>query len=114
MEEVCNEGDDRGTHGCSMDLFIILTLEEVTIDDRFRQHPRALSPINQQSKTTEHQMDLKCIAIIDMEAQGATRMIKEAMYILVNDPYLNRNLGKCNLPNLWDKVLEDNPSLQLK
>ena len=50
-------------------------------------------------------MDLECFTIIDREVQEATRTIKEAMYIQVNDPSLSRNLGKHNLPHLWDEVL---------
>ena len=38
----------------------------------------------------------------------------QAMYIWVNDPSLNRNLGKYHLDPLWDEVLQDIPSLQLK
>ena len=52
--------------------------------------------------------------MIDREAHGDTRKIKEAMYIWVNDPFLNRSLGKYNLVHLWDEVLQDTPSLQLK
>ena len=48
------------------------------------------------------------------EAQGLTRNIKEAIYMKVNDPSLNRNLGKFQLPQVWDQVLKDTPSLQLK
>ena len=33
------------------------------------------------------------------------RAIKEAIYIRVNNPTLNRNIGKYNLPHTWDKVL---------
>ena len=33
------------------------------------------------------------------------RAIKEAIYIRVNNPILNRNIGKYNLPHIWDKVL---------
>ena len=51
---------------------------------------------------------------MDRETQGLTRNIKEAMYIKVNDPSLNRNLGKFQLPQVWDQVLKDTPSLQLK
>ena len=32
----------------------------------------------------------------DRDSKGVTRNIKEAMYIYVNDPSLNRNLGKSN------------------
>ena len=81
--------------------------------DRFREHLRAQSPIHLHSQTTGHQVDLECFTIIDREAQGATRTIKEDMYIWVNDPSLNRNLAKYNLPNLWDEVLQDTPLLHL-
>ena len=40
--------------------------------------------------------------------------IKEAMYIHVNDPSLNRNLGNYQLPYIWVEVLQDTPSPQLK
>ena len=39
-----------------------------------------------------------CFTIVDREAEGLTRNIKEAMYIKVNDPSLNRNLGKFQIP----------------
>ena len=44
----------------------------------------------------------------------ARRNIKEAMYIRVNDPSLNRNQGKFKLPHVWDQVLKDTPTLHLK
>ena len=33
------------------------------------------------------------------------RAIKEAIYIRFNNPTLKRNIGKYNLPHIWDKVL---------
>ena len=33
------------------------------------------------------------------------RTIKEALYIRVNNPSLNRNIGKYHLPHIWDEVL---------
>ena len=42
------------------------------------------------------------------------RDIKEAIYIRVNDPLLNRNLGKFQLPHVWDQILKDMPTLHLK
>ena len=59
-------------------------------------------------------MDLECFTIINREAQGTTRTIKEAMNIQVNDPSLNRKLGKYSLPHLWNEVLQATPLLQLK
>ena len=43
-----------------------------------------------------------------------TYQLKEAMYIHVNDPSLDRNLGKYQLPHIWDQVLQDTPALKLK
>ena len=34
---------------------------------------------------------------------GSYKNIKEAMYIHVNDPSLNRNLGKYQLPHIWTR-----------
>ena len=52
-----------------------------TFGDRFREHLKAPSPFHQHSQSTGHPVDLECFNIIDREAQGATRTIKEAMYI---------------------------------
>ena len=38
----------------------------------------------------------------------------ETMFIHVNDPSLNRNLGKYQMPNVWNNILQDTPALQLK
>ena len=42
------------------------------------------------------------------------RPIKEAIYIRVNNPTLNRNIGKYNLPHIWNKVLFTFPELKTK
>ena len=36
------------------------------------------------------------------------------MYIKVNDPPLNRNIGKCNIPDIYDNILKDKGGLKLK
>ena len=48
------------------------------------------------------------------EAQGPSRNVTEAMFIHVNDPSLNRNLGKYQLPHIWDNILQGTPALQVK
>ena len=40
--------------------------------------------------------------------------IKEAIYIRVNSNTLNRNIGKHNLPHIWNKVLFSTPELKTK
>ena len=47
------------------------------------------------------------------EDQGLARTIKEAIYIRVNNPTLNRNIGKYNLNHIWDRVLFNTPGLKI-
>ena len=47
------------------------------------------------------------------ETQGPSSNMKEAMFIHVNDPSLKTNLGKYQLPHIWD-ILQDTPALQVK
>ena len=57
---------------------------------------------------------LKISALWGGEDQNLNRAIKEAIYIRVNNPSLNRNIGKYHLPHIWDEVLLNNPELKLK
>ena len=45
---------------------------------------------------------------------GSARNIKESIFIRVNNPTLNRNIGMFNLPHIWDRVLLNIPGLNLK
>ena len=42
------------------------------------------------------------------------RVIVEALYIRVNNPSLNRNIGKYHLPHIWDVVLYNISELKLE
>ena len=42
-----------------------------------------------------------------------SRYIKESIFIRVNNPTLNNNVGKFNLPHVWDRVLINTPGLKL-
>ena len=42
------------------------------------------------------------------------KAITEAIYIRVNNPTLNRNIGKYNLPHIWNKFLFAIPELKTK
>ena len=52
--------------------------------------------------------------IVGREDLNQMRTIKEAIYIRVNDPSLNRNVGKYHLPHVWDEVLANISELKLK
>ena len=41
-------------------------------------------------------------------------ILKNLIFINVNNPTLNRNIGKFNLPYIWDRVLLNTPGLTLK
>ena len=49
-----------------------------------------------------------------MEEHGLARNIKESIFIRVNNPTLNKNIGKFNLPHIWDRVLLNTPGPTLK
>ena len=69
--------------------------------DRLKEHLRAPSPTHPHSHSTGYPVSPECFTIVDREAQGVTRNMMEAMYIHVNDPSLNRNLRKYQLPHIW-------------
>ena len=71
--------------------------------DRYKEHVRAPTPIFDHSQTTGHLIKLENFSIVDGESQSITRTIKEAMYMRVNDPPLNRAFASTS----WDGVLQD-------
>ena len=85
-----------------------------TLGDRYKEHLKPPSPIHLHTSATGCPVSPECFSIVDRESQGLARNTKEAMYIRVNGPSLNRNLGKLQLPHVWDQVLKDTPSLHLK
>ena len=52
--------------------------------------------------------------VIGREGHNLARNIKESIYIRVHNPTLNKNIGKFNLPHIWDRVLLNTISLNLK
>ena len=65
-----------------------------TFGERFKEHLKAPSPIFDYYSTTGHQVSIENFSIVGREEQNLMRAIKEAIYIRVNNPSLNRNLGK--------------------
>ena len=85
-----------------------------TFGERFKEHLKAPSPIYDHSHITGHSTTLNNFNIVGREEQNLSRLIKESMYIRVNNPSLNRNIGKYHLPHIWDEVLVNNTELKLK
>ena len=76
-----------------------------TFAERFREHMKSPSPIHDHFTTTDHNVSLDNFSIEGREDQSIARNIKEAMLIRVNDPSLNRNISKYQLPHIWDEML---------
>ena len=85
-----------------------------TFAERFKEHQKSLSPIHDHCNTSGHKVTINNFAIIGREDQNLTRAIKEALFVRVNDPSLNRNIGKYHLPHIWDEVLHKTAELKLK
>ena len=66
------------------------------------------------SNISGHQVTIENFNIVGREDHNLSRAIKEALYIRVNNPSLNRNIGKFYLPHIWDEVLFNTSELKLK
>ena len=85
-----------------------------TFGERFKDHLKAPSPIFGHQNSSGHETSMENFKIIGREENSLARTIKEAMYIRVNNPTLNRNIGKYNLPHIGDRVLFTIPELKMK
>ena len=85
-----------------------------TFGERYKEHWKAPSPIFLHQNNSGHVTTLEYFKIIGREDNSLARTIKESMYIRVNNPTLNRNIGKYNLPHVWDKLLLSIPELKKK
>ena len=85
-----------------------------TFGEKNREHMRSPSPIMDHYNTTGHEVSLNNFTIVGREDNNIARNIKEAIFIRVNVPSLNRNIGKFQLSHIWDEVLARSPELHLK
>ena len=81
--------------------------------ERFKEHLKTLSPIYDHSFISGHSVTIDNFSIVGREDQNLLRTIKEALYISVNDPSLNKNIGKYHLQHIWDEVLYNISELKL-
>ena len=84
-----------------------------TFGERFKEHQKAPSPIYDHYYTSGHLVSIDNFRVVGREDQNLMRTIKEALYIRVNNPSLNRNIGKYHLPHIWDEVLHYTSELKL-
>ena len=85
-----------------------------TFGERYKEHLKDPSPIHQHSNHTGHTASHNNFQILGREGHSLARNIKESIFISVNNPTLNRNIGKFNVSHIWDRVLLKTPGLNLK
>ena len=85
-----------------------------TFEEQYKEHLKAPSPIFEHQNTTGHTTTMENFKIISREEQNMARSIKEEIYIRVNNPTIDRNIGNYNLPHIWDKVLFSISELKTK
>ena len=85
-----------------------------TFGERFKEHLKAPSPIHDHINTIGHTTNINNFSIVGREEQNLSRLVKESMFIRVNNPSLNKNIGKYHLPHVRDEVLINNIELKLK
>ena len=85
-----------------------------TFGERYKEHLKAPSPIYDHYNISGHNITLNNFSIVGREEQNLSRLIKESMFIRVNNPSLNKNIGKYHLPHIWDEALINNIELKLK
>ena len=75
-----------------------------TFGERYKEHLKDSSPIHHHNNQTNHPINQNNFKIIGREGHHLSRYIKESIFIRVNNPTLNNNIGKFNLPHIWDRV----------
>ena len=90
------------------------SLPVMCMDLRYKEYLKEPSAIHVYIQQTGHNSTSNNFNIIGREDQGLVRTIKEAIYIRVNSPTLNKNIGKYNLNHIWDRVLFNTPGLKLE
>ena len=71
-----------------------------TFGKRLREHLKAPFPIFDHLNITGHNIAIDNFSIVGREDQNLMRTIKEALYIRVSNPSLNKNIGKYHLPHI--------------
>ena len=84
-----------------------------TFEERYKKHLKEPSPIHEHSSQSAYNTNPDNFTIIEREDHGLASTIKESIYVMVNKPTPNRNVGKYNLHHIWDRVLFNTSDLKI-
>ena len=68
--------------------------------ERYRENLKIPSPTFDHQNNTGHTTTVENFRIIGREGNNMARAIKDAIYVRLNNPTLNKNTGKYNLPHI--------------
>ena len=84
-----------------------------TLGERYKEHLKQSSTILMHIQQMGHNSTANNFNITGREDQDLAKTITEAIYIRVNNPTLNRSIGKYSLNHIWDRVLFNTPGLKI-
>ena len=84
---------------------------ERSLKTRFFEHKRPSSTSSEVSnhihiESPGHHVDLDEVKILDREPRWFERGVKEAIYIKVNNPTLNKDRDRYKLPGVYESILK--------
>ena len=85
-----------------------------TFGERYKEHLKDPSATHHHSSQTGYPTSHNNFQINGREGHNLARNIQESIYIRVNNPTLNSNMGKFNLSHIWNRVLFNTKGLKLK
>ena len=85
----------------------------MTFGERYKEHLKVPSAIHHHSNQTGHTTNQNNFQIIGREGHNLARNIKESIYIRVNNPTLNNNIGTGYYLILKVSPLNNNFNIQL-
>ena len=98
----------RGVKYDSVPYMMMIILTHIPIEC-WVVDPNLYGHSNETGNSTNHDN----FTIIGREDHGLARTITESIYIRINNPTLNGNVGKYNLHHIWDRVLFNTPDLKV-
>ena len=84
-----------------------------TFGERYKEHLKDPSPIHHHNNQTNHPINQNNFKIIGREGTICLGISRNPSSIGSTTITLNNNIGKFNLPHIWDRVLINTPGLKL-
>ena len=88
--------------GYSVVMNILVNMQEYLEKD-LKNTLKPVLPFCEHSNITDHCTSVENFSLVGIEARSLTRTIKEAVFVRLKDPSLNRYTSKYQVPHIWDE-----------